>query len=415
VDKPAKFLVPIIESDEDFESRMGAYVKAGGEVPKNFLEILDKARTILQSVEKQGISASISELPSIFQEAFVQMLTEKGKIKALAELLQKTKDKSIKRTIKRAMHALRQKGVVIPELEPNKRAPRQIAQETQRLPSIITLPLADGSQEIFLVTKAAREFSVLSAVVYYGEGIRDFGTFSSNKSGIAGLKSKLTELGRASVEIPYEQAHAFLERSLKWHDEKNTVPPQGFLSEFRRWEKPKTIEQMSQAQEAINWQDVISQSAELLNQNPFDRWTMSWEEERRFELKINEIYTSQIIVEDAKRFELIKEQIDKTADEFFGARREFFAAILKEASALLQIDNKPELAKLANAIASSLTESNLPPSRIPFFRGILSRRLLVKTPAGTKSFEEMEKEKLIQADDKSKATPKGSGGLIITG
>lgn len=418
MDRAAKILAQIIESDEDFEGRMDAYVKADGEVPKNFVEILDKARTIYKDAKSGSIPDSVLELPSFFQEAFVELLGEKGLAKELVELSQKNLDKSVVRAIKRAMYSLEQKGVEIPKSEPEQKSQKRASQEPLRTSSLVTVPLSDGSQELFLVNKAKRELSILSALVYHREGIRDFGIFTSNRSGVKELKEKLITLGRAPVEVPYETAYFLLERALRWHDEKNTVPPQGFLSEFRRWEKPKAEQKSDRTterqKEAENWQDVIAQSSALLDFGPFNRWTLSWEEERRFELKINEIYTSQLIVDENKKFELIRDQIDKTADEFFGTRREAFAAILNEAAMLLQIDNKSELAKLTSAIANVLEKSSLPPSRIPFLRGIISRRLLVKTPSGTKSFEELEKERLIQTDDKSKGN-KGSGGLIIPG
>lgn len=417
MNKAVKILAQIIESDEDFEGRMDAYVKADGEVPKNFIELLDKARTIYEEVKNGKMPDSISELPPFFQEAFVELLTEKGLAKELVELSQKNLNKSVVRAIRRAIHSLEQKGIKIPKSEPEKTIQKRTLQQPQRPNSIVTLPLADGSQELFLINKFRHEFIILSTLIYYREGIRNFEILTSSKAGVKELKEKLITFGRAPVEVPYEIAHSLLERALKWHDEKNTVPPQGFLSEFRRWEKPKTEQksnsESTQQKEIENWQDLIAQSAELLNKDPFSHWTLSWEEERRFELKINEIYTSQLIVNESKKFELIREQIDKTTDEFFGTKREFFASILKDASMLLQIDNKLELARLTSAIACALEKSDLPPSRIPFFRGIISRRLLIKTPSGTKSFEEIEKEILTQINAKN--SQKGSGGLLITG
>jgi len=410
-----KILATIVEDDEGFEERMDAYVKAGGEVPKDFLEHLEQARDIWQEIEGGNMPEEIAELSAFFQEAIVELLMGKEKGKALVDLQQKTSDKSVTKAIRKALHILRKKGVDIPEPDSKQPAARVVKTEPQRPLSIVTIPLSDGSQEIFLISKSGREFNIISAITYYGEGIRDYGTFAAGKAAIRSLKEKLDGLGRAPVEIPYETAYALLERALKWHDERGTAPPQGFISNLRRWEKPKAKEQTDAPPEIEGWEDAIADSTELLEHPPFDRWSLPWEEERKFEHKINEIYTSQIIPSEERKIELIKERIDQTVDEFFGERREFFAGVLRQAAELLRASGKPELEKLSLAISHALEKSSLPPSRIPFLRAIISRRLLFQTPEGSKSFHEMENEPKNKEDGETTEGSESSGGIIIPG
>ncbi|HDH96224.1 MAG TPA: hypothetical protein ENF73_00675 [Proteobacteria bacterium] len=413
--RATKVLAAIVESDEDFEDRMDAYVKAGGEVPKDFLEQLDRARRVWQRIRDDSAPDEFASLPSMFQKAIVELLTIREDGKTLVEILRIVTDKSTTKAIRKALHILRRKGVEVPEVETKQPEAKAAKTEQQKPSSIVTLPLADGSQELYLVGKFGREFHVVSMVIYHGEGIRDYGTFSASKAALRDLKEKLTEIGRAPIEVSYELAYSLIERAMRWHDERGTAPPQGFISTLRRWEKPKDAARIDAPQHTDDWRSAIADSIKLFDHPPFNHWVLPWEEERKFEQKVNEIYTSRVIPTEAKKIELISDQINRTVDEFFGEHRELFAGIFRDAAELLHISDRRELARIALAVAIALEDTSLPPSRIPFLRAIISKRLMLRTPEGAKSFDEIEREPVIKQGDKTSDGSKSPGGIIIPG
>ena len=386
--KSARALLTLILDADNFEGNLDLYVQADGEIPEDFLPVLDRVREYLKAMDEPESAEEFVGLPRNFQEALLEYCLDEGKADFVAAALQASADPQLKKLLKKAAHNLEAAGYKVTR-KSRRSVLRKVAGDADAPTGYASLVDSAGESIAFYSEPSPRTgIRVLHAILSDQKGVREWEMFHPSRNGYRlFVKEALEREGIPIIEAGAPFVRFLLERALAFAQEKGIALPEGFVSMMKTLspaiEVPQTHPLWSSLskEEIAADRDLLQKGRELHEEDWFKYWYLDMETLSRFENKLYERQTSPLVVDDKQSSDYIDDLVKKTVDEYFaGDRRKRYVARIQDMAYLLTVAHNEDAAKIAAASAIAL-EGDLPGSEIPFCLRMLEKIIRRKKPA----------------------------------
>ena len=339
--------------------------------PHMALAVVQSLRPIVDAKDRVALIECLAEI--VIPES----------VAVLLDILHNTSDKTLQKTVKKALHRLKAQGL---EVESDQQRPHTAfaGTATHRLEKCLASHIdGAGDRALWMIrTKAFGGYNIAYLIINYGTGIQMAAGLQATKRELPALLEKAQERVRLiELEPMYCQAQVALAHQMNL-DTRTPVPEEFFTlrdivgepkTEFER-ALIYTVLSEADLQEAKAYSDHTS---DLLALPEFAGWTLPEMIIQKFADQLQEIEESQIIVSPALRKERMNEVYARATEEALGERSRWLMRLRLEEMAyfLLQTERRRE-ALWAMAAVQSLQETN--PERLrhnPFAGALLERSI----------------------------------------
>jgi hypothetical protein len=279
-----------------------------------------------KKVDPAEIAARIpnSQVAGIFLERLP--LDNEFPVPLLLALDEAFKDKKIHKLIKRILFKLKQKGVPVDKVFPQRASHDTILTQTQKdEPAAYIGPIAGtmGSRAVLIVLQnAIKSYQAGIGLVSEAEGILQFlyGPFSKKR--IREIKDSLSQEAGPLVKTSLPHAVTILEIAYRRHKELHSDAPSQY-HELR----PQLLEKTNLLERAIIY-DIVSeipddgiltdiQLEKLFGHNLMESWLIDFEDLKPFMEDILKVEGSPIVLSEAQKADQIRQIKDKSIEALF--------------------------------------------------------------------------------------------------
>jgi len=305
---------------------------------------------------------------------------ERSSVDILLELEEKTKDKELLKLLKRGLFRLKSKGIT-PRKEPLAESYCFSLQ-----PSL--MELAYGSQidpyggRLLILARSSPPtgLRVCQAIISDSYGIKRFICSEMSRRAFREMLREVKEQGKSSlVELEPSYCQHLLEESYQINLKTGKPAPADYLR-WKSWTgKPKEKYELPfiyryLPPEAIRGEaELITRSAEFLQQPEFNHWLLSLEEIKGYVEQIEEAKRSRIIVAEHQRELRLATLLGEATNSYFSSHKSRYKRRLEEIALWLILKGKEEEAKLCAAVALAMEKRG--PSSIPFLFQLMKRSI----------------------------------------
>lgn len=385
--KAAPILLAILEQPESFNKLFADYREQDGIIDGEFLDRIPEARALWQTATEQMDVTQILALPLPFREAVFYGLQRDLHVDVLGKCLEATTERDINKRLKRILYEMKRKGVESKRTK-IKQPVFRTKSETQEQFSPCFLSAIDSRNERLLIINRFHRGSLMSLQVYErnGDQIVHFHLAESSRKKIRRFTEDLRNIRKIPLfEIDDQFATFLLQRIRQFGDQRKNPEPTGFLHAVSQIGVPAEFPSKHLYHDQVDGQLVLEKLARLddsekLHEHAvFAAWMLDEEALYSFQLSVQDMETSGLLVGDAQKTEQLDHRIDRVVDSFFSQdKRQVFAERLRDAAYLLAKEGDQDAAITSAALALHLEEINNAPSNVPFFRHMLTK--LLKEP-----------------------------------
>ncbi|HUL29806.1 MAG TPA: hypothetical protein VLZ03_05065 [Thermodesulfobacteriota bacterium] len=283
--------------------------------------------------------------------------------KILRRMFDATRDKQVRKMIKRSLYRLKSKGVEVEEVLSNREGPilRPLRGEAEEgyASGIDFL----GNRLLWLVIPhPGRGLMVMHGIISDREGIVDFSQEEMTRKGFRILFEEVKGKNPFPiVEIEPSYVASLFAQAYRRKVEKKGVPPQGYLQakgEIDRIKKDDTqplIHSYLQADHIAGDDRLLRKGGDLLKADLFSSWRIEEEDIRPYADQISEAEESKIVLNPAQkevRFQAIYQKA--LSDLFSGERKSLYQRRLEEMAYILLKLGREEEAKISLSVAMDL-------------------------------------------------------------
>lgn len=373
----------------------------------------------------RGVLGGAAEPPpeSIDKEVLITLMDEllrRGDTKALTDLA-KVKHKRVSKAARTALHRLRTQKVKVEVPTQGERAPSGTGQShSRKLRSLATIYDPRGEREVALVEEEHTGITMVQARLSASQGLVDIRVLPSlTRKKYRQMVKRLDSMGVLAL-ISREQARWYIEDGVRRGREAGRALPGGYaracqvLGPTPSGDHPALDLQPGEADPG----DLLA----LYQLQQLSGWLPDRDFLNSFLLKLQEIYTSKVIIDDNQRRAQLDNAIDQALESYFTAQNTLAARqILLDTVHMLRCQEQHGPARAMRAAADLF---QLPRERLlvhPFIRMFLERMLQVeRAPQHSESPQDLAEERqeggVILTGDSSASAPDDEGtesGLIL--
>lgn len=298
-------------------------------------------------LEGRAALKDIKALPPEQQNALV----------AAAQRLADSGDKAQAKAAKKALYQLKSAGLSVPEKKAE--APLAAAPESkdEELRGIVS-PILGNGERLLLVPRAVRGggLEMIQAVFNDELGIVQLTLGDSNRSQYKKqLKLMKEGKGVSAIDIPRDEALRLLGHALWLNSQSGNAPPPNADAVVRHV-GAKVEPYYPELPPPQDGDATLAVEGYSLHDEPeIQAWLPPEEELRRLGLKMDEVATSKLYVDDAQRGEQLARVFVKAAEDWFTReRKQLYARRLWEMARYFDATNRQRKAELARAEARRL-------------------------------------------------------------
>jgi hypothetical protein len=365
-----------------FEQDLESYAQADGILSKDFLEQVDKAKTLLPDLGDPEKLDPVLESPLEFQVAFVQYMFDHRMFDSVYALRDMSKDKRLTKHIKKTLHEMKTCGEDVPS--PKKRkAGFKFAPVVDPAPlSLVAETNSAGEREIFYIAKGLRSgMRIFYVVSNFADGVIDFKYFETSKSGLRDmLKSMRRDNALEVFEVNQEHAYYFIEQAKSVNALSARPFPKQFMMVLQEFPKPESQVQEPPVRKLILDSEVESGFSDLVNTGTlhesieFRTWMLPRDVLKKFETPYQEIVTSTVLVDQAQKQQQIQQLMQETVDNYFTPEiRSLWIRRIEDSAFLLAHSDRKRSALLAMIVAKALSQNERTAWSIPFCEKLLTK------------------------------------------
>lgn len=339
--------------------------------PQVALAVVQCLRPIVDAKDCVALIECLAEIP-IPESAAV-----------LLEILYNTTDKTLQKTVKKALHRLKAQGL---EVEGEQQRPHtaSVGTVTHRLEKCLASHIdAAGDRALWMIrTKAFGGYNIAYLIINYGTGIQMAMGFQATKRELPTLLEKAQERVRLiELEPIYCQAQVALAHQMNL--DTHTPVPEEFFSLRDIVGEPNTTFEQALIYAVLSDADLQEASAygdhatDLLELPEFAGWALPATIIQKYADQIRDIEESQIVVSPALQKERMQAVYARATEEALGERSRWLMRLrLEEMAYYLWQTGRRREALWAVAAAQSLQETQ--PTRLrhnPFAGALLERSI----------------------------------------
>jgi hypothetical protein len=300
-----------------------------------------------------------------------------GALQTLQTLAAIPMDRRLRRTAKRALYRLAQRGIAP---EPATASPRPVVMRERERATRAWVSAIDGTgaRALWIVFEGGfGGLELASVIVSDTTGIVEAAGGSITRKRLDTELERLREEQQLPwVEIDPERALGLVAEALLRHAELRTSPP----PEFERWRA--RIERVTAVTPPVPPATIdpglVDRSATLLDLPEMQGWFIEPADVHAEGLELLEARESRLVVPDQIKAEREEAVVSRVVERTFdGAERQRWARRLLETALLFRALDRTGEALMAEAAAAALADTGSDPMRHPFVRGLARRALAV--------------------------------------
>lgn len=320
----------------------------------------------------------------------------------LAELEPRTQAKEVRRSIKRALYRLEQRGVWhAPDTPAPPSARELMGEDDSDAPQGWLSPIdPTGTRLVWMARKIPGGVASLSAVINEDHGVREFHSGKTNRKALREAHKEIADRsGIPLTEAPWEWVHETLRRAYET-TERGRHPDVPRVLKTMAPQAPEAptpaVDSVVDRAEAAQDETALSVSAELLGEPEVGTWLLPLPWMQDTLEKLGEADSSLVVVSPAAKEERMREALEGAVGEILDSpeRRTRFADRLEESAFLLATRGADGHAKSALAAAIAAREGKAI-SEIPVLAEITRRSLALGLRARESKKQEEEKSSLV--------------------
>lgn len=269
-----------------------------------------------------GETETLGTLPEDVAEALITALVRREDVTKLTGLAE-GKDKAMAKRARRGLHLLRSRGrsVEVPRPAATPRVALATAAEEAPI-SLASVPVADGEQIIWLAQpRSDGRVDVFQGTLQDDRGLYRFEAMHTSRKHWRSVAQDFMALEKAIiVSVSGAYARWRLEEAAARTVALGRTPPRGY-AEVRRLMEPVQVPTLHPVEELVPESAVARAVAEperlsgVLELPELRAWTPPEEELQRLWLRVNEIATSRLIIDEQQRAEQQREAALRAARE----------------------------------------------------------------------------------------------------
>ena len=316
--------------------------------------------------------AVIFSLGKIFDAAAVE---------ALGEIERQTRDKDLKKEIKRSRFKLAQKGLVAPQEETAQKKPVSLFESESEIEAYMSAVDGGGGRLIWIAKpQPSHGLQVIQAMLHDREGLLRFGGMHMRRKELRKMADEIKQQHAISmISVPWE----FADQMIYEGYERAKARGQAGLEEFHEIRsiiatgKPKEethpIYRKLDSEQAHDgaWREL---SRRLLDEPELRYWILTDEWFQAFLPQLQEAQTSRLVLnplQKEERFNAIaRDAVKKLCS---GENGQAFKRRMEDMSLYFFETNRAELAKLALAVALQVGKGDPGPLDISFLTGLVQK------------------------------------------
>ena len=371
-------------SSATFEQDLEAYTRADGIFGEDFLQILDRTKTLLPNLDSMENRDAYFSLPFEFQLAVVEYAIDCSNFDFLRSLQQETGDKRLKKQIARRLHELKTQGVTIAPKKRNAGVKLKAVVEPEPL-TMLTESDGYGNRSVFYSLNGTQGGV---RVLYVDEsatvGVLEFEYTETSRSGFRDMAKSIRAKSDWEVfEVPQPIGYSFLLQAKKRNAMSGKPLPPQFSAIIEDLPVPETVPARSPVWDLIEpgqvdevFADYVH-SASLHRLTEFRNWYLPMDILQEVETRTKEIMESKVLISDQQKKDQLKLLVGETVDAYFDEpTRALWIRRIEDTAYLLAEHKKlTKEAILALAVARALEQPGRNASGIPFCEKLLSKLL----------------------------------------
>jgi len=316
--------------------------------------------------------AVIFSLGKIFDAAAVE---------ALGEIERQTRDKDLKKEIKRSRFKLAQKGLVAPQEETAQKKPVSLFESESEIEAYMSAVDGGGGRLIWIAKpQPSHGLQVIQAMLHDREGLLRFGGMHMRRKELRKMADEIKQQHAISmISVPWE----FADRIIYEGYERAKARGQAGLEEFHEIRsmiatgKPKEethpIYRKLDSEQAHDgaWREL---SRRLLDEPELRYWILTDEWFQAFLPQLQEAQTSRLVLnplQKEERFNAIAR--DAVKQLCSGENGQAFKRRMEDMSLYFFETNRLDAAKLSLAVALQVGEGDPGPLDISFLTGLVQK------------------------------------------
>jgi hypothetical protein len=302
-------------------------------------------------------------------------------VEALGEIERQTRDKDLKKEIKRSRFKLAQKGLVAPQEETAQKKPVSLFESESEIEAYMSAVDGGGGRLIWIAKpQPSHGLQVIQAMLHDREGLLRFGGMHMRRKELRKMADEIKQQHAISmISVPWE----FADQMIYEGYERAKARGQAGLEEFHEIRsiiatgKPKEethpIYRKLDAEQAHDgaWREL---SRRLLDEPELRYWILTDEWFQAFLPQLQEAQTSRLVLnplQKEERFNAIaRDAVKKLCS---GENGQAFKRRMEDMSLYFFETNRAELAKLALAVALQVGEGDPGPLDISFLTGLVQK------------------------------------------
>jgi len=306
----------------------------------------------------------------------IDSLVAAGDATRLAELAASA-DKQLAKAARRGLHLLRTRGVSAPvPRQPASAPPRAIGDQAEAWTCV---PDANGERLVVAVVPApgGGDFHVITAHVSDERGLLQLAFGRGPRKHARDVRRNFEESGGFAADVSVERAAEIIEIAYQQTLARGASPPPEFATARRVLPvvhvAPGTPHPA--LAEVVAAPDFDRDQAELLHELPtLSRWIVASAELRSLELRLEEVATSRLLVDERQRASAWQDAIDKTISTTFDAAgRARWQRRLYDAALIFKAAGFAEDAQALRAQGDRLGDPGFDPLTDAFARGMIEK------------------------------------------
>jgi hypothetical protein len=304
-----------------------------------------------------GVAAEIAALPPMLSLALVHAAGRASRQEVLLELAT-SHDRTLAKEAKRELQKLKQRGVQVQELRPQGESVLRPLPEGEAPSCYVSSIDAWGERAVWWTRPARQGVELVQAVVSDQKGILAVEALSLSRRSWRDFEKKLPRQDAvATAEVSRDHARQLIAEAEAIGARNGFSPPPRYADALRvLGPAPEAPPPSPGLSVQVADERASAQAGAALFEDPlFSSWIPEEEDLRRFALRVDEVSTSQLYIDDAQRRQGFEHAAAEAAAAYFTPeRRALYARRLLEMAHVLASVGRGERAQIAAAVSRAL-------------------------------------------------------------
>lgn len=328
----------------------------------------------LTGPDARQVAAEIAALPPMLSLALVHAAGRASRQEVLLEVATGP-DRTLAKEAKRELQKLKQRGVQVQELRPQGESVLRPLPEGEAPSCYVSSIDAYGERAVWWTRPARQGVELVQVVVSDQKGILAAEALALSRRGWREFEKRLPRTDVVTTaEVSREHARQLIADAEAVGARNGFSPPPHYADALRvLGPAPETAPPSPGLSVQVEDEPARAQAGATLFDDPlFSSWIAGEDELRHFALRMDEIATSQLYIDDEQRRQAFERAAEEAASAYFTPqRRALYARRLLEMAHLLASVGRGEVAQVAAAVSRALEKD----AQNPFCRALFTHAL----------------------------------------